>query len=298
MSLNVGFIGLGMMGQPMAGRLLAAGHTLVVYNRTKPKADALLRRGAKWEESPRRVSTATDVVITMLSTSETLEYVTMRQDGVLAGLPVGGIHVDMSTVAPAITERLAAEYQSKGRFFLHAPVLGSISQAQEGSLLIFAGGDRSALHRCQSIFETLGKRVWQFDDVAKATHMKLVCNLFIASMITTLSEGLILGVKADLSPETILEVLGNSALNAPMYQSKGESIAHRNFRPRFLLDLLLKDVNLILEAAGRLALALPTLQIVRGLYATAKSRGLANEDYSAVLKVLEQEARVEVGSGR
>ncbi|MFQ5797971.1 MAG: NAD(P)-dependent oxidoreductase [Bacteroidota bacterium] len=287
MSMKVGFIGLGMMGEPMAGRLLAAGYTVVVHNRTRSKADELLSRGAKWEENPRHVAAASDVVITMLSTSEAVKDVSFRQDGVLAGLPVGGIHVDMSTVAPSATEHFSEEYQSRRRYFLHAPVLGSIPQAQEGSLLIFVGGDRSAFQRCQSIFDTLGKRVWCFDEVTRATYMKLVCNLFIASMITTLSEGLVLGKKAGLSPETILEVLRDSALNAPMYQSKGESICHRNFTPRFLLDHMLKDVNLILEACGRLSLELPMLSDIRGLFAAAKSKEMGTEDYSAVVKVME-----------
>ena len=296
MSLKVGFIGLGMMGGPMVGRLLTAGYTVVVHNRTKSKADELLNRGAKWEDSPRRVSAASDIVITMLSTSEAVEDVSLRQDGVVAGLPVGGVHVDMSTVAPSVTARLAAEYKSRERSLLHAPVLGSITQAQQGSLLIFAGGELSAFQRCQSIFQTLGKHVWHFNEITEATYMKLVCNFFIASMITTLSEGLILGTKAGLSPKTILDVLDNSALNAPMYQSKGASICHRNFAPRFLLEHMLKDINLILDASQRLALELQTLPIIRGLFAAAKSKGLGTEDYSAVLKILEQEAGVEVRS--
>lgn len=294
MSMNVGFIGLGMMGEPMAARLLAAGHTVVVHNRTKSKAEGLLARGAKWKESPQRVSTSSAVVITMLSTSEVLEYVSLRQDGVLAGLPVGGIHVDMSTVAPSAAGHLFQAYRSKGRFFVHAPVFGSVTHAQEGSLLIFAGGDRSAFERCEGMFAALGKRIWYFEEVTQATEMKLVCNFFIASMITTLSEGLVLGKKSGLSPRTILEVLGSSALSAPMYQSKGESICCRNFTPRFLLEHMLKDLNLIHETCTGRALELPTLAIVRGLFAAAKSKGLGNEDYSAVVKLLEHEARVEV----
>ncbi len=297
MSMKVGFIGLGMMGEPMAGRLLTVGFSLNVYNRTKQKADTLLSRGAHWEGNPKRVSGSSDVVITMVSNSEALQYVSMRQDGILAGLPVGGIHVDMSTVAPSATKALASEYESKGRFFLHAPVLGSIPQVQEGSLLIFAGGDHSAFMRCKSILEALGKRIWHFEQVAQAAHMKLVCNFFIASMITTLSEGLLLGRKAEITPETILEVLRNSALNAPMYQSKGEAMRQRSFAPRFLLDHMLKDVNLIREASERLSLQLPTLEILGNLFSAAKSRGLGREDYSAVVKVLEQDAKARIDSG-
>jgi len=296
MSMNVGFIGLGMMGEPMAGRLLDRGHRVIVYNRTRAKADGLLSRGAKWEESPRRVSAVSEAVITMLSTSEALEYVSLRQTGVLAGLPVEGIHIDMSTVSPGATEHLAAEYSAKGRVFLHAPVLGSVPQAKEGSLLIFAGGDRRAYDRCRTLFDVLGKRVWYFDRPVQATYMKLVCNFFIASMITTLSEGLILGTKAGLSPLTVLEVLKNSALNAPMFQSKGESISARNFTPRFLLEHMLKDINLIREASARVSLELSTLPVVQGLFEAAKSKGLGPEDYSAVVKVLEQKAQLEVRS--
>jgi 3-hydroxyisobutyrate dehydrogenase-like beta-hydroxyacid dehydrogenase len=291
--MRIGFIGLGMMGKPMALRLVEKGFSLRVFNRTREKAKELLEKGAQWNESPRQLMEESEIVISIVADSRALENITIGDKGTLEAA-VGKVHIDMSTVSPMTTKKLQHAYREKRAAFLHAPVLGSVPQATDGSLLIFVGGDLVTARRCESIFTSLGRRVWYFDEVTKATHLKLICNLFIASMMTALSEGLVLGQKVGLSASTILEVLKDSALAAPMYQTKGDAIRRRDFSPRFMVSHMEKDTNLVLEAARAAGVLLPAVATVRQLYSDATLLGLGKEDYSAVIKVLERSAGVEV----
>jgi 3-hydroxyisobutyrate dehydrogenase-like beta-hydroxyacid dehydrogenase len=294
--MRIGFVGLGMMGKPMALRLVEKGFSLRVFNRTRGKASELLEKGAIWCASPRAIMEECEIVISMISDSRALEEISAGHEGVLEGIQGNGAHIDMSTVSPMTTKKLEQAYRKKGATFLHAPVLGSVPQATEGSLLIFVGGDLVTAHRCESIFTLLGRRVWYLEEITKATHLKLICNLFIASMMTALSEGLVLGQKVGLPSGTVLEVLKESSLAAPMYQTKGEAIRRRDFVPRFMVSHMHKDVNLVLGAAQAASVPLPVVNAVRELYSQAAKLGLGKEDYSAVIKVLERSAGVEVKS--
>jgi len=296
LEMKIGFIGLGMMGKPMALRLVDKGFPLHVFNRTRGKAAELLKKGAVWCASPAEVSEKSDVVISMVSDPRVLEEISTGSDGVLEGIRANGVHIDMSTVSPAVTKKLEQAYRKKGATFLHALVLGSVPQATDGSLLIFVGGDPEAAHRCESIFNVLGRRIWYLDEITTATHLKLICNLFIASMMTALSEGLVLGQKVGLSSRTILEVLKESSLAAPMYETKGNAIRRRDFIPRFMVTHMHKDVRLVLEAAHAAGVPLPAVEAVKELYSKALKLGLEQEDYSAVIKVLERSAGVEIKS--
>lgn len=294
--MSIGFIGLGMMGKPMALRLMEKGFSLHVFSRTRSKAEELLEKGAIWCRNPRAIMEESEIVISMISDSRALEEVSIGHEGVLEGIRGNGVHIDMSTVSPTTTKKLEQAYRKKGATFLHAPVLGSVPQATEGSLLIFVGGDPAAAHRCESVFRLLGRRVWYLEEITNATHLKLICNLFIASMMTVLSEGLVLGQKVGLPSGTILEVLKESSLAAPMYQTKGDAIRRRDFVPRFIVSHMHKDVNLILEASQEASVPLPAVEPIRELYSKALKLGFGKEDYSAIIKVLERSAGVEVKS--
>lgn len=295
MKPTIGFIGLGTMGSPMAERLLGAGFPLVVYNRTAGRTDDIVGRGAQRAATYAEVGQTADIIITMLSDPEALKNVVFSPDGLDNGLSPGKIHIDMSTVSPAIIEKLSNHYQSKKIGFLHAPVLGSVPQATEGSLLIFAGGKPEVVERVRDVLNVLGKYHWFFHEATQATHLKLICNMFIASMSAPLVQGLVFGVKVGIMPSTLLDVLSHSSLNAPMYQTKGTSISKRQFTPaRFFTRHLLKDINLVLEAGKNAGVPLPALEPIRQLYTEALSMGFGDEDYSAVVKVLEAKAGVEV----
>jgi 3-hydroxyisobutyrate dehydrogenase len=284
MQPTLGFIGLGLMGLPMAHRLHGAGYRLNVYNRTKQKAESLLSNGAGWCDSPTDVARQSDIVFTMISTSEVLKELA---DEIRPALTEGSLHIDASTVSPSVTAALYQEYRADGKHFIHSPVLGSIPQATEGTLLLFVGGDDEAYRRSEGVLKILGKHIWRFPKVDQASHTKLLCNLFIAGMMTTLVQAIVFAQRAGVDPRTILEILPHSALNSPMFQSKGKSIVEGNFSPRFFLDHMLKDVNLMLETANEVGAQLPGIEIAQELFAEASQRGLGKEDYSAVIKVLE-----------
>ena len=213
---TVGFIGLGMIGLPMAERLLEQGLPLVVWNRTVEKADALVRRGALRAATPEELAASSEIVVTMVTDGRALESVTLGPGGVAAALAPGKVHCDMSTIDPDTSRRLAAHYAAQGVHFLHAPVLGSKRAAAAGTLLIFAGGSSEGLQKCAPVFAALGKKTWHWDQAATATYVKLACNLLLGGMMELLGESLVLAAKAGVAPQTLLEIVGASALAAPM----------------------------------------------------------------------------------
>ena len=290
MQATIGFVGLGTIGLPMAERLLGQGFPMVVYNRTAAKADAMAARGARRAADPAEAAAAAEIVITMVSDSAALREVALRERGILSGLATGNIHVDMSTVDPETTAALAGTYREQDKFFLHAPVLGSKRAAAEGSLLIFAGGPRQAYERCSHVFSALGKKSWHWEEVARATGMKLACNLLLGGLMAVYAEALVFAAKAGIAPSDLMEVISLSALAAPNFQNKGRSISQRNFVPNFYASHMLKDMDLILSAAEKLHVSLPATAAVRELFRAAVSSGFGREDYSAVVKVLEEAA--------
>ncbi|MGB2869763.1 MAG: NAD(P)-dependent oxidoreductase, partial [Bacteroidota bacterium] len=173
MKSELGFIGLGLMGAPMAARLLKAGYPLYVHNRTKEKAKPLLGLGAKWCDSPKNVAERSEIVFTMVSDPAALQSVTLGERGTIAGIREKSIHIDTSTVSPKITGQLEQEYRQKGAHFLHSPVLGSIPQATDGTLLLFVGGLRAAFERSEPVLKKFGSKIWHFESVQQATHTKL-----------------------------------------------------------------------------------------------------------------------------
>jgi len=291
---SIGFIGLGLMGTPMATRLLDAGYPLSVFNRTKDKAVGLISRGAVWCQSPKQAAERSDIVFSMLANSKALEEMAAGKEGVIHGLRKGCVHVDTSTVSPMTTKKLSTVYKTLGCFFVHSPVLGSVPQATDGSLLLFTGGSDEAFLKVGDVLKTLGGTSWRFERPEQASYAKLLCNLFIGAMGTTLAQALVLAQKADVNPETLLDILSHSSLSAPMYQTKGNSMLDRNFSPRFYVEHMLKDVSLILDAGKQLEVALPGIEAAQKLFAAAAAAGYSHEDYSAVVKVLEQQSGVEV----
>lgn len=286
MNQSIGFAGLGLMGSAMANRLLDTGYSLSVYNRTKEKAAPFMIRGARWAESPGVLAEQSDIVFSMLSASTVLTEISLGTNGILAGLRKGCIHIDCSTVAPSVIHQLEQTYSSKERFFLHVPVLGSVPQAAEGKLLLFAGGTEEGFKAAEKVIRVLGEKVWRFEQAEQASHAKLLCNFFIAGMITTLAQALAFADRASVSPTVLLDIISHSALNAPMYQTKGKSMIEQNFTPRFFSEHMLKDIRLILDAANSLGLHLPGAKTAEQLYHMAVDEGFGKEDYSAVIKVV------------
>lgn len=280
---TLGFIGLGLMGTPMASRLIASGYTVYLYNRTREKATPLLAQGAVWKESPSDLAKYSDIIITMLTNDDALTVVT---ESILRTFRKDGIHIDCSTVSPSLTTTLEKKYTESGRGFLHSPVLGSIPQATDGSLLLFVGGSDEHFKKAEPVLNVLGSRIWRFPAAAQASNMKLIMNSFIGGMIATLSQALHHGESSAIDGRTILEILNHSALNSAMYQTKGKSILDNNFTPRFFLENLLKDTNLFRAAAASSGVPTPVSDAVKVMLEQAIAKGLSQEDYSAVYKVV------------
>jgi 3-hydroxyisobutyrate dehydrogenase-like beta-hydroxyacid dehydrogenase len=280
---RIGFIGLGLMGTVMVRRLLGAGYQVTIWNRTKEKAADLLKAGATWSDNPEELATRSTIVVTMLTTPQVVEEIAGRIRGASAK---GSIHVDCSTIAPTTTQRLAALAEAEGKGFVHSPVLGSVPQLTEGSLVIFAGGKAEHVQRVRPVLATFGQRVFEFPTVTQATNTKLLANFFIASMISTLSQGIVFARGAKIDVTTFLEILSLSALNAPMYQAKGPMMAKGEYPARFYLEHMHKDVHLAAASAEAMGVAMPSMPMLKDLFDRAMGMGLAKSDYSAVLESL------------
>lgn len=287
MQPRIGFIGLGIIGLPMAERLLGQGLPVAAWNRTLEKAKQLAAKGAAVAHTPRDLAAGCDILITMVSDGAALRDVVQRPDGVAAGFTSGKIHLDMSTIDVGTSSEMAVFHASRGAHFVHAPVLGNKRHAAAGELLIFAGGPAAAVEKCQPVFKALGKKTWTWDQPQQATCMKLACNLLLGGMIELLSESLALVSKAGADPRTLIEILGMSALGAPMFQAKGSLMAERNFATSFYLRHMLKDLGLAADAGTQLGQDLPATRAIRDIYGAAANAGYADRDYSSVLEWIE-----------
>jgi 3-hydroxyisobutyrate dehydrogenase len=267
----------------MAMRLIDAGYSVHVFNRTKEKCTPLVRRGAIETSSPADAAAQAEIVFTMLTNDEALRSTATQ---IQSALRPESLHIDCSTVSPVLISSLEEEYARTGRYFLHSPVLGSIPQATDGSLLLFVGGSDAAFHRAESVLTSVGKKIWRFPKAEQASSMKLIMNSFIGGMIATLSQALVYADRSGVGGDTVLDVLNSSALNTPMYQTKGRSILEQNFSPRFFLEYLLKDTTLFCDAAHMHSVRTPVANAVKTLLEEGVSRGLGREDYSAIATML------------
>lgn len=293
---NIAFLGLGVIGRPMAERLLEAGHDLVVWNRTSAKMQALTERGARPAASPRSAAETSDVVVTMLTDGPAVLEVMQRPDGLLAGLEPGKALCDMSTIDMASSSQLAEICRGRSIGFVRAPVLGNRHAARSGKLLVFAGGPVDALARCEPVFAALGEKTWRWDHVEPATAMKLALNLLLAGMMEIFAESMVFAAGAGVDPRTLLDAIGASALAAPMYPSKGRTILDGG-TPNFFLRNMRKDLRLVLASARDVKTPLPVATALEAAYAAAEP-ALGESDYSAVVQWLEGQANVRVsGTG-
>ena len=285
---RIGFIGLGTMGAPMATHIAKAGFPLTVWNRTPTKVEPLLRVGAKAGKSPAHVAAAADLIITMVSQPNDVEAVVLGPDGVLDGMKAGAVLVDMSTVSPATSRKLAGAVTTKHAEFLDAPVVGSKGPATEGALVILVGGLPSTLERCRPILATMGKTIIHAGGVGMGSALKLAINLMLAHLAAGFAEGLLLVQGAGLDPKRYLEVLDASTFRSPWYQTKGAGMIKREFAAHFALKHMHKDLRLMTELAGEVNRKLPITQAIEALFARSEASGKAELDYSAILAQLEQ----------
>ena len=296
MAEKVGFIGLGIMGKPMAKNLMQAGYELAVHNRSPEKAQELAREGATAAESPREVAGQSDIIITMLPDSRDVREILVGEGGVLEGIEEGALVVDMSTISPVVTEELAAAIGEKGASMLDAPVSGGDVGAIEGTLSIMVGGSEVDFERAKPLFEVMGKTVTHVGRTG-AGQVTKACNQIVTALtIEAVSEALVLGSKGGVAPEKILDVLSGGLAYNKIMEVKREKLLSHAFDPGFRAELHHKDLGIALAAGREYGVALPVTAIVDQMLLSMKRKGWGGEDHSALLKVIEDLSQHETGS--
>jgi 3-hydroxyisobutyrate dehydrogenase-like beta-hydroxyacid dehydrogenase len=287
MSMKVAFVGLGTMGQPMAKNVAKKGYALSVFNRTPEKASSLKEAGSVLAASPRDAAKGADVVILMLTGPEAVDQVLDGPQGVLAGLEAGKTIVNMSTVPPSYSRHLSERLKSRSIAAVDAPVYGSKKPAEEGALVILAGGPQAKVKEMEPLLLSMGKKVVYCGEAGQGSSMKMVVNLLLSIMATGLGEAVNLGQKCGLSTETMLETILSGPTQCPLFEFKKPMLISDNYGAQFALKNMTKDLRFILQTADETGAAVPAGHMVFQLYRAAMGRGLSEKDYAAVKKVIE-----------
>ncbi|HET7657664.1 MAG TPA: NAD(P)-dependent oxidoreductase [Bacillales bacterium] len=286
----IGFIGLGIMGSRMANNLLAAGHDLVIYNRTKEKAERLLEKGAKWGQSPKETAEEAEVLITMLADPGAVSAMALGEEGFMGGLASGKLWIDCSTVNPSFTRKMAAIASERGMRFVDAPAAGSKAPAEKGELVFVAGGNEEDVEEARPYLEAMGKAVNHVGGIGKGTSMKMVVNLMLAQAMEAFSEAVTLGEALGLEKDKVLDTLVGGPVTAPFLAGKRDKVANGHFEVEFPLELMRKDLQLAAESAYENGISLPATNVVKELYGLASQKGLAKKDFSAIYQFLSEKS--------
>jgi 3-hydroxyisobutyrate dehydrogenase-like beta-hydroxyacid dehydrogenase len=281
--MKIGFIGLGTMGSRMAANLQKHGHSLVVFNRTREKAEALLAGGAIWADSPAALAAQAEVVFTMLAHPDAIEEAALGKDGFLSRLEKGRTWVDCSTVDPSFSRKMAAAAQARGARFLGAPVTGSKIPAAQAKLIFWVGGDAADLEVCRPLLECMGSRIVHCGGQGMGASLKMVMNQVLGTELAAFAEGLILGESLGLSREVLFDALFNGPAAAPFVAVKRERIEAGNYgQADFALRWLQKDLHLAAVSAYETGVAMPLTNVAKEIYRLAIREGHGDEDISAV----------------
>lgn len=297
--MQIGFIGIGVMGRPMALNLLKAGHHVTLFARhpEKPEVQEVLQAGAKQAPSPRAVAMVADMVITMLPNSPQVEEVVAGEQGVLAGARKGLIIIDMSTIAPASSRKLGEIAAAKGAHFLDAPVSGGSQGAINGTLSIMVGGAQDIFEQIRPVLESMGKNIFYVGPQGTGEIVKLVNNMLAGTIAAAISEAFVLGVKAGADVDMMAKIIGVSTGGSWQLANQFPLRAFNgSFQPGFMTDLLHKDLGLALDLAEENKTTTPLTALARQMYEMARAAGYGRADYTSLLKVLEQMAGVAVRS--
>jgi 3-hydroxyisobutyrate dehydrogenase-like beta-hydroxyacid dehydrogenase len=285
---KIGFVGLGSMGAPIAGRLLDLQTSSQVYgtNRTREKADKLVARGLRWRDTPREVAAAADFVFSMVTDDCALDEITSGPDGILAGLRPGAVYVDMSTVSPRASRRLADKVRAAGATLLDAPVSGSVPAAEAGTLAIMVGGPEDAFRAALPLLSRLGSNVTRVGENGKGLLLKMAINISLASQMMAFSEGLALAERGGIDPKLAAETMAASAIGSPMLKARVPLVLDLPERAWFDMALMHKDIRLALDAARDPGLMLPAASAANVLLTLGEEMGYAHRDIAGFYEVL------------
>jgi 3-hydroxyisobutyrate dehydrogenase-like beta-hydroxyacid dehydrogenase len=288
--MRVAFLGLGIMGRPMAVNLVKAGNEVAVWNRTPGKTV----EGARTAESPADAASGAEVVWMCVSDTRAVETVLFGAQGAAEAIAAGAVVVDSSTISPSAEYEFAQRLKAKGVHYVDAPVTGSKVAAESGSLIFMAGGDEAVLARIEPLFQAMGKQVFRMGETSKGQAAKLVMNLQIALIYEGFAEALTLATKLGVNVEKLLPLIQASMVKSGVVEYKAPFILKRDFTPNFPLRLMLKDIHLALAAAKEARVKLPALETVEEVYEMAAEEGQEDLDYAATLTLLEKWAGIEV----
>ena len=283
---NLGFVGLGVMGSEMVSRLLDKGHSVTGYNRTRAKAERLIKKGMKWADTPRAVCAAADVTFSMVTNEKALGAVTEGPDGILGAITPGKFLIDMSTVSPGYSRALAAKVREKGADMIDAPVSGSVITLQEGKLSVMVGGRRETFERLKPILDDIGPKVTYVGDNGLALSMKIATNLSLAVQMMAFSEGVLIAEKSGIKREVAVDVLVNSAVASPMIKYRGPFVLRMPEEAWFDVNMMQKDMMLALDMGRALDVPLPTTAVCNEFLTAARGMGFAKQDFAVVFEVL------------
>jgi len=285
-SVEIGYIGMGIMGSAMAGRLVEAGFRVTIWNRSAGKCEALVAKGAKVADTPKAVIDRCDITFACTSDPASARAVVFGESGVLAGMRGGKKFVDMSTVDEETAKEIGVAVTAKGAQFLEAPVSGSKGPALQGQLVILAAGDKPLCDEAKPYFDVMGKRTFFLGEVGNGARMKLVVNMMMGINIAALSEGLAVGTQSGLQGTDILEVLKEGALNCPMISLKGPAMLEQRYDTAFPLKHQQKDVNLALSLGNQLGQPMPVAAAANETLKAAKAAGYGDDDMCKVYEVV------------
>jgi 3-hydroxyisobutyrate dehydrogenase-like beta-hydroxyacid dehydrogenase len=292
MRMRIGFLGLGMMGFPLANNLRKSGYSVTVWNRTASKADAIVRKGAALAKTPKECAADKDLVFTCVSDEKALEEVMEGPQGVLAGLKPGDVLVDATTAGTRAALALESRVRDRGGSFVAAPVLGSRAAAEKAQVVIVAGGPAAARDRARPALHAVSARLIELDEPVHAALMKLVVNSVGGAMMAGFAEALALGASGGLDLAKMIETVQASGFHSPLFLMKGDQILQNDWSPRFAVSLAEKDERLAQEAAADQGARMPISSAVRRLFAEAIEKGQGDKDYCAVVELFFQWAGV------
>ncbi len=294
MQTHIGFVGLGIMGKPMARNLLKAGYSLTVYSRQRAAVEALMADGASGAQSAREAAEEADVVIIIVTDTPDVRQVILGQEGILEGIQSGKVIIDMSTISPTVTREIAQTAETKGVHLLDAPVSGGEGGAIAATLSIMVGGEEDVFQSCLPIFRAMGKNITHMGPSGTGQLTKLCNQIAVAVTNLAMSEALVFGAKAGVNLEKMQQAISAGAAGSWQLSNLAPRILQRDFAPGFMVKLQQKDLRLVLQEAEHLQLPLPATSLVHNLFHALEASGAGDEGTHALVKVLEGLAGVEV----
>jgi 3-hydroxyisobutyrate dehydrogenase-like beta-hydroxyacid dehydrogenase len=295
---KLGFLGLGIMGMPMARQLLKAGHDVALWSHQREKAATLAKEGNGLPcSTPKEVAERADFIFYCVGDSAMGREITLGAQGLLEGVRPGSVTADCGTISPDVSREIGAAFAAKGAHFLDAPCTGSKPGAENATLTFMVGGDKAAFEKAKPYFELMGKMFFYCGGPGQGLQAKLTQNLILAAMMQAFAEGMVLATKGGIAPELMLEVLTNSAVKSGLLALKAPRVLARDFTTLFATKWMAKDLSLALESAKRLGVPLPGTALTEQMLRATIAEGWGDDDFCSTIRVLEEWAGVTVAAG-